>query len=147
MSEQDPKEIARRYYEEIFQQRNLDALDQIISPDFRGYSASFGEYTRKDMRRDIQRDHDNMPTDEIIIDEQIAEGDRVTTRWTYRWKHDASLFGEKPTHRWLSMEGVHIDQIADGRIVQRWEVKDFFGVAKQLDLAVGPAIKARSRIE
>ena len=147
MPDQDLKEIARRYYEEIFQQRNLDALDQIISPDFRGYSASFGEYTRKDMRRDIQRDHDNMSTDEIIIDEQIAEGDRVTTRWTYRWKHDASLFGEKPTHRWLSMEGVHIDQITDGRIVQRWEVKDFFGVAKQLDLAVGPAIKAGSRIE
>ena len=141
MSELSPKDVARRYYEEIFQRRNLDALDQIISPDFRGYSASFGEYTRNDMRRDIQRDHNNMPTDEIIIDEQVAEGDRVTTRWTYRWKHDASLFGEKPTHRWLSMEGVHIDQIADGMIVQRWEIKDFFGVAKQLDLAVGPPVK------
>lgn len=141
MSELSPKDVARRYYEEIFQRRNLDALDQIIAPDFRGYSASFGEYTRNDMRRDIQRDHNNMPTDEIVIDEQVAEGDRVTTRWTYRWKHDASLFGEKSTHRWLSMEGVHIDQIADGKIVQRWEIKDFFGVAKQLDLAVGPPVK------
>ena len=141
MSELSPKDVARRYYEEIFQRRNLDALDQVISPDFRGYSASFGEYTRNDMRRDIQRDHNNMPSDEIVIDEQVAEGDRVTTRWTYRWKHDTSLFGEKPTHRWLSMEGVHIDQIADGKIVQRWEIKDFFGVAKQLDLAVGPPVK------
>ncbi len=93
------------------------------------------------MRRDIQRDHNTMPSDEIRIDEQIADGDRVTTRWTYRWKHDASLFGEKPTHRWLSMEGVHIDRVADGMIIQRWEVKDFFGVAKQLDLAVGPPVK------
>ena len=141
MSQSDAKAIARRYYDEIFQRRNLDALDQIISPDFLGYSASFGEYTRDDMRRDIQRDHNNMPSDEILIEEQIAEGDRVTTRWTYRWKHDASLFGEKPTHRWLSMEGVHIDQIAAGRIIQRWEIKDFFGVAKQLDLAVGPPVK------
>ena len=141
MSELSPKDVARRYYEEIFQRRNLDALDQVISPDFRGYSASFGEYTRNDRRRDTQRDHNNMPSDEIVIDEQVAEGDRVTTRWTYRWKHDASLFGEKPTHRWLSMEGVHIDQIADGKIVQRWEIKDFFGVAKQLDLAVGPPVK------
>ena len=141
----DRKLIARRYYDEVFGQRNLSALDELVAPDFVGYSASFGEYTRDDMRRDIARDHANMPEDEIIVDEQITDGERVMTRWTYRWQHDASLFGEEPSHRWLSMEGVHIDQVIEGRIVQRWEIKDFFAVARQLDLAVGPPIKRGAR--
>lgn len=84
------------------------------------------------MRDTITREDANMPDDETIVEEQFADGDRVITRWRYRWKHDRSVFGERPTGKWLEMEGVHIDRVADGKIIERWEIKDFMGVIHRL---------------
>lgn len=64
----------------------------------------------------------NQRQGEILIEEQVAERDRVVTRWRYRWKHDQSVFGELPTGQWLAMDGVHIDRLVDGKIVECWEI-------------------------
>lgn len=85
MSIEDQKRIVRRYYDEVFTQRNLAALDELFAPDFVGHSAAYDTYTladmRRDMRRDIAREHAATPEDETIVEEQIAEGDCVVTRW------------------------------------------------------------------
>lgn len=125
-------EIVRRYYDEVFTNRNAAALDELIAPVFVGHSAAFSAYTLADMKRDIAFEHEHMPEDETIIEEQIEDGDRVVTRWQYRWRHTMPLFGETPSGRWLTMDGVHIDRVADGKIVERWEIKDFWGVVQQL---------------
>lgn len=129
---EENKWIVRRYYDEVFTQRNLAALDELFAPDFVGHSATYGDYTLADMRGGITHEHEDMPTDETTIEEQIAEGDRVVTRWRYRWLHTLSLFGERPTGQWIAMEGVHIDRLAGGRIIERWEIKDFWGVVSHL---------------
>ena len=129
---EENKRIVRRYYDEVFTQRNLAELDELFSPDFVGHSAAYGDYTLVDMRGGIAHEHEDMPTDETTILEQIAEGDRVVTRWRYRWLHTLSLFGEQPTGQWIAMEGVHIDRLAGGRITERWEIKDFWGVVSHL---------------
>src|SRR5262249_49188591 len=105
--------------------------------DFVGHSAASGTYTLADMRRDIARAQANMPKDETIIEEQVAEADRVVTRWRYRWKHDRSVFGEPPSGQWLAMDGVHVDRLVAGKIVERWEIKDFWGVVTRLGGTVG----------
>jgi predicted ester cyclase len=129
---EENKRLVRRYYEELFTQRNLAALEELFAPDFIGHSTSAGTYTLADMHRDIAQEHEDMPADATLIEEQIAEGDRVVTRWRYRWKHDQSVFGESPSGQWLTMDGVHIDRLAAGKILERWEVKDFWGVVTRL---------------
>jgi predicted ester cyclase len=129
---EDLKRVARRYYDEVFGRRNTAALDELFAPDFVGHSATVGTYDLADMRRDIGREHETMPDDEVIIEDQVAEGDRVVTRYTYRWKHDQSVFGEQPSGRWITMEGVQIDRLEDGKIAERWEIKDQWSVATQL---------------
>ena len=126
------KRIVHRYYDEVLAERDLAALDKLFAPNFVGHSAAYGTYTLADMQRDIAREHESMPDDETIIEEQLAEGDLVMTRWRYRWKHDVPLFGERPTGQWLVMEGVQIDRVVGGRIAERWEVKDFWSVVTQL---------------
>jgi predicted ester cyclase len=126
------KRLVRRYYDEVLGQRNLAALDKLFTPDFVGHSASYGDFTLADMRAGIAREHQDMPSDETIIEDQVAEGDRVVTRWRYRWRHDTPLFGERPTDEWLEMHGVQIDRLAHGKIVERWEIKDFWGVVTHL---------------
>jgi predicted ester cyclase len=131
-SNDDHKHVVRRYYEEVFARRNLAALDELFAPDFVGHSATFGTYTLADMRRDIAREYAGMPDDEITIEGQVAEGDRVVTRWRYRWKHDQTVFGETPSGRWIAREGIHSDRLAAGRIVERREIKDTWGVVTGL---------------
>ena len=137
MSE-EPAQVVRRYYDEVFGQRHLEALDEVIAPDFTGYAFGYGPFTIEVMRRSIALEHATMPEDETIVEEQIVAGDRVVTRWRYRWKHTASLFGEEPSGDWLEMEGVHIDRVADGKIVERWEIKDFMSVARRLGAIATP---------
>ncbi len=132
MSYQEHKRIVCRYYVEVFTQRNLAALEDLFAADFVGHSASSGTYTLTDMRRDIAREHEDMPEDDLIIEEQVAEADRVVTRWRYRWKHDRSMFGEPPSGQWIHMDGMHVDRLVGGKIVERWEVKDFWGVVTRL---------------
>jgi predicted ester cyclase len=132
MPAEDHKRIVRRYFDEVFTDRNIAALDELFAPDFVGHSAGYGDFTLAEMRRDIAREHDHMPDDDTIVEDQIAEGDRVVTRWRYRWKHDRSVFGEAPTGAWLVMEGIHVDRIVEGRIVERWEIKDVWDVVRQL---------------
>lgn len=132
MQGEDLKRIVRRYYDEVFARRDIAALDELFTPDFVGHSATVGTYGLADMRRDIGREYETMPEDEVIIEDQVAEGDRVVTRLSYRWKHDRSVFGEEPSGRWLTMEAVQIDRLEDGRIAERWEIKDQWSVTTQL---------------
>jgi predicted ester cyclase len=97
-----------------------------------GHSAAVGSYTLADVRRDVGRGHETTVEDELIIEDQVAEGDRVVTRFRYGWRHDRSVFGEEPSGRWITMEGVQIDRLEDGKIAERWEIKDQWGVATRL---------------
>jgi predicted ester cyclase len=128
----DPGQIVRRYYDEVFGKRNLGALDDLIASGFVGHSTGQGDFTLDRMRRDIEREFADMPDDETIVEAQLVDGDRVVTHWRYRWQHTRSIFGEVPTGEWLEMEGVHIDRVVDGKIVERWEVKDIWGVVQRL---------------
>ncbi|HEU0113663.1 MAG TPA: ester cyclase [Thermomicrobiales bacterium] len=137
----EPAAIVRRYYDDVFAARNLDALADVIASDFVGHAAGYGDYSAADMRRDLAREFAATPDDQVVIDDQLVAGDRVVTRWRYRWRHIAPLFGERPTGEWLEMDGVHIDRIGDGKIVERWEIKDFWSVVHRLGgtVAMPPA--------
>jgi predicted ester cyclase len=129
-------QVVRRYYDEVFGRHNVHALEELIAPGFTGYSPGYGPFGIEDMRRSIARERADMPDDETIVEEQIASGERVVTRWRYRWKHDVSVFGETPTGEWLELEGVHFDRVINGKIVDRWEIKDVMGVVRHLEGSV-----------
>ncbi len=126
------KRVVRLYHEEVFAQRNIALLDRLFATDFVGHSATLGPYDLDDMRRDIGREHETMPEEETIIEDQVAEGDRVVTRFRYGWKYDRSVWGEPASGRWITMEGVQIDRLEDGKIAERWEIKDQWGATMQL---------------
>ena len=129
---EENKRIVRRYYSDLLAGRSLAALDELFAPGFVGHSAAYGNFTLADIRAGIAREQQDMPDDETIIEDQVAEGDRVVTRWRYRWRHTTPLFGEQPTGEWLVMDGVQIDRLANGKIAERWEIKDFWSVITHL---------------
>ena len=124
--------LVRRYYDEVVAGRDLAVRDELFDPGFVGHSAGFGEFGLDAMRRSLEREQTVMPEDETVIEGQFAAGDRVVTRWRYRWKHERPVFGETPSGVWLEMEGAQIQRVAGGKIVELWEIKDRQGVMERL---------------
>ncbi len=78
----------------------------------------------------------------IVIDDQIAEGDRVVTRWTARGTHKGEWMGIAPTGKPVTVTGILISRFAGGRVVEEWENYDALGMMRQLGAVAGAAGKA-----
>jgi steroid delta-isomerase-like uncharacterized protein len=74
----------------------------------------------------------------MSIDEQVADGDRVMTRWTATGTHKVDLMGAKPTGKQVTFSGVACDRIDGGRVVERWEIMDQLGLLQQVGLVPTP---------
>ena len=104
MSTEANKEIARRWNEEVINQRKLDAIDQFLHPNYVGYPDTHGLAAA---RAGFTQWIESTPDLHLQIEDQIAEGDKVVTRWTIRQ-------GGK------TYAGVSIYRIEDGKIIEDW---------------------------
>ena len=80
------------------------------------------------------------------IDEQIAEDDKVVTRLTAFGKHEGDLPGAPRTGNDLKMTGITIHRIANGKLAEKWSVKDVLGFLIQIGVMQPPAQKG-ARLE
>ena len=72
------------------------------------------------------------PDNRSVVEDQIAEGNKVVTRWTSRGTHRGDLNGIAPTGKAMETSGVTIERIEGGRIVEVWVAKDDLGLLQQL---------------
>jgi len=126
------KVLARRFHEEIFDQGNLAAADEILTPDFvwRGPpNASndrlvVGPEGVKQAATDLRA---FIPDFVLTDDDEIAEGDRVVIRWTLTGTAQGES-GPVP----VTFTGIDIFRIADGRLAELWQNTDDLGLEEQL---------------
>jgi predicted ester cyclase len=78
------------------------------------------------------------PDIHFMIEDQIAEGDRVVTRWSARATHTGEYQGISPTGKQLSVTGIDIDRIANGKVVECWPHMDELGLLQQLGVVPTP---------
>jgi predicted SnoaL-like aldol condensation-catalyzing enzyme len=123
------KVLARRFHDEIFEQGNLAAADEILTPDFTWYAppqTSFvvGPEAVKQVAADFRA---FIPGVVLTIDDEIAEGDRVVHRWTATGSAQTEA-GPVP----VVYTGIDIFRIADGKLAELWQNSDDYGLAQQL---------------
>ena len=70
--------------------------------------------------------------DRVTVDEQIAEDERVATRWTWGFTHHGDFEGIAATGRRVTISGVNMERFQDGRLVERWVMFDQAGLLRQL---------------
>lgn len=136
------KEIARRAMVEIFNQGRLEVVDELVSAGYVGHDTAMPESVLgpEGMKQSAAGYRSAFPDMKITIDEQIAEGDSVVTRWTARGTHDGELFGISPTGREATVTGITINRIADGKLVEARTNWDTLGLLQQLGAV--PALTA-----
>jgi steroid delta-isomerase-like uncharacterized protein len=135
------KALARRHFEELWEQGNLAAADELYDPTCLGHcgiSPDQTDYPASE-KAVLARDRAGLPDATVTVEDQLAEGDRVLTRWTLRATHTVPLFGRPATGREIVLRGMHVHRIRDGRIVEVWAAPDTLGLFTQLGLVPDPA--------
>jgi steroid delta-isomerase-like uncharacterized protein len=127
------KSLIRRYYEDLWNNWNLDVVDEIISDNitFRG-SLSVTLQGRDEFKQYVALVRAAFPDFHNAIEDLIAEGDKVVARLTYRGTHQGALFGIAPTGKPVTYVGIALFRIADGKIVDGWVIGDTMNLMRQL---------------
>jgi steroid delta-isomerase-like uncharacterized protein len=127
------KTVSRRLTEEAFNQGNYGVIDELVAPTFVNHDPATGDTKGPQGTRELIEGYRSaFPDIEIRIEEQVAEGDLVVTRWTGTGTHKGELMGVAPTGKGTTVTGVTIDKIKDGKIVESWNNWDTLGLMRQL---------------
>jgi len=126
------KAIVLRLMEECLNQHNLDIYPQFYSEDFVHHSPALGELRGKEHSQSLATLFAAFPDSRWTVVDQIAEGDKVATRWSLNATHNGTFMGIAPTDNQVKSGGISIDRIVDGKIVEEWEEWDTLGMMQQL---------------
>ena len=137
MSEQN-KKLIRRDIEEIYNRGNLAVADEIAASDLVIHTTSQEIRGRAGAKEYVTRLRTGFPDLHVAIEDQIAEGDRVVTRWVASGTHKGEFQGIPPTGKKVRVAGTVIDRIAGGKIVECWSQVDELGMMQQLGVIAAP---------
>jgi steroid delta-isomerase-like uncharacterized protein len=138
MSAESNKQIIREIGRHVFVTGDLDALDELIAEDYLDHDPGLppglppGRAGYKAMTAQLRA---AFPDLEVSIEDQVAEGDKVVTRYVMRGTHHGELWGIPATGNRFELEGINIDRVADGRFCERWAAYDSGELMRQLGVA------------
>jgi predicted ester cyclase len=130
------KAIARRFRDEAWGEGNLAVADEICSSDLVLHvnDPVTGDLGRGPdaLRKMVTIYKAGLPDAHCIIDELIAEGDKVVIQWRGRGTHNGDLAGIAPTGKQVETTGIDIIRIVDGKVVEGWINWDTLGLLNQI---------------
>jgi steroid delta-isomerase-like uncharacterized protein len=133
MTPDELKDLARRFFQEVWNDGDEAAIDRYIAADARGNDPDFGA-GREAFRRQWRQWHAGFPDIHFEVVDVIAERDRVLTRWVLTGTHTGEYMGLAPTGRRVEVHGMSLDIIADGMIVEGFDGWDALGFRQQLGM-------------
>jgi predicted ester cyclase len=143
VSAEENKALIRRYFEEIDAaargKRDASVLDEFLAPDFVDHDPSPGFAPDSE---GLKQAHEHFlaatPDGYHIVEDMIAEGDKVVTRLSAYGTQTGELFGIPPTGKQIRMTAIAVHRIANGKIVEHWSELDNLGLMQQLGVVPEP---------
>jgi serine phosphatase RsbU (regulator of sigma subunit)/predicted ester cyclase len=148
MSAEQNMALARRFMEARVVNRDLNAVDQMLAPNFINHNKLVPgqELDREDYLRGIAAFHGALSPGRLIIEDQVAAGDKVVTRFIVHAIHDGGeLMGVAPTGREMTNRVILIRRICEGKIAEEWGMGTIGGTLRKRRLE--QEIRERERIE
>jgi len=135
MTTEENKAIVRRSVEDVWNQGNLDMVDQLEADNSlsHGYlvNPEFGTGPQG-TKRFVAAYRTAFPDVRMVIEALIAEGDKVAVHWIARGTHQGALLGLPATGKEVLTTGTFFYRIADGKIVEVWGDWDRLGFMEQI---------------
>jgi steroid delta-isomerase-like uncharacterized protein len=117
-SESENKLLARRLLDEVVNTGDVDRLSDFLAPHFVVPHTNITSI--EGFRDHVLEFHRWYPDLVVTVEGQVAEADIVVTWWTMRGTHLGEFFGVPPTKKQITLRGVNVQKIRDGRIVEHW---------------------------
>jgi steroid delta-isomerase-like uncharacterized protein len=135
------KAAIRRFIGQAFNAGDLAVVDELVATD---YVLHFTPEVDgpEGMKQFISIYRTAFPDYTCTIEDQVAEGDKVVTRWTVRGTQKGELMGISPTGKQVTMSGVVVDRLSNGRLLETWIQADTLGMLQQLGVVQVPAGRA-----
>ncbi|MBC8235679.1 ester cyclase [bacterium] len=133
---EENKAIALRIVEELWNQHNVDLVDEFFSTDLVGHnpalSGLYPEVGTESMKQAVADHFTALPDFHVTVQDTLAEGDKLIQRWTVTGTHLGEFMGIPPTGAQVTFSGITINRFADGKIVEMWWAYDALGMMQQL---------------
>ena len=121
MSLEKNKALARRYQEEVWGKGKLDLLDELLAVYFVDHSLPVGmDPSFAGAKRAVKGAHDAFPDGHWTVEDLIAEGEKVVIRWKMQATHEHQFRGIAPGGKPVTVTGITILRITNGKIAERW---------------------------
>ena len=134
MSAEENKVVSRRVAQEIFNGGNLDLADELYAPDYVLHDPSLPEdlHGPEGLKQYAAMTLGAFPDARVTVEDQVAEGDKVVSRWTATGTHTGELMGIAPTGRSIEISGITINRFSGGKIAEDWYQSEDLGMMQQL---------------
>jgi hypothetical protein len=134
--------VVRRFWEDIFSQGDIDAMDEVFAADFKLHDLVYKEkHSLKGMKRIVRDTYYDVPGTRIVVEDQrLALDGRVFTRFTVRVSppKDAETSGQRtpPGDEW-EYSGMSISRVVEGKIEETWLVWEALRADEELGAIFG----------
>lgn len=141
MSSEANKGVVGRFYD-AFNRHDLAALDEIVADAYVDHNPGPGQAPgREGLKQVFSLFQAAFPDLHIVVDNLVAEGERVISRQTASGTHSGEFLGLLPTGKHVKFIAMDEHRVANGRIVETWHLEDLLGLMYQLGAM--PALEPR----
>ena len=131
------KEMLTRFLQEVWTDGNIDAVDQYLAPQYSIHHDPGDPWDGKTLditgyKERLKQSRAPFPDQQFIIQELLAEGEKVACAWQWTGTHLADMPGFPASGKSVAISGLTIYSFIDGRIAGHWQVTDRLGVYQQL---------------
>ena len=139
MSAVENKAIVRRYLG-VYEQGNIELLDELLAPDYINHTPATPDQPTgpEGVKGVVTMFRGAMLDLRVVVEDMIAEGDKVAVRYTLEGTHEGELFGVPPTGQRLSIKSISVERVSNGKIREHWRVTDTLDMMQQLGVIPAP---------
>ncbi len=133
MSTEDNKVLAQRWLEEVWNKGDLSLIDELIAPNYVLHDPTRpGLRGRAGIKESIAMFRTAFPDLHFTIEDQVAESEKIVTRYTVQGTQMGPLMGIPATGKQGTITGIDIYRITDGQIEEAWSNWDTLGLLQRI---------------
>ena len=124
----------------VWEEGNIDLVDELLAPDYTNHTpASPNQPTGPEgVKGVVAMFRSAIPDLRVVVQDMIAEGDKVAVRYTLEGTHEGELFGVPPTGQRLSIKSISVERVSAGKIREHWRITDSLDMMQQLGVIPAP---------
>ena len=128
------KALVRRWMRDVWSKGKLALADEIVASNYANHDPAgpMPESGLEGFKKHVTTYRTAFPDLTLTIDDMLADGNKVTVRWTARGTHKGILMGISPTGKEITTTGISVIRIAGGKVAEHWVTWDSLGMMQQL---------------